>query len=75
MGAGRPPRPGRAEWVREESPGDSAVDLAIQVSSVRKDSAAAGADPMPVAVGIATIALERFLSDVGLLTTKVPTAL
>ncbi|WP_199043471.1 ROK family transcriptional regulator [Glycomyces salinus] len=67
--------PAVRRWVREESPGDSAADLAIQVSSVRKGSVTAGADTMPVAVGIATIALERFLSDVGLLTTKVPTAL
>lgn len=58
--------PAVRRWVREESPGDSAADLDIQVSSERKGSAE---------VGVATIALERFLSDVGLLTTKVPTAL
>jgi hypothetical protein len=29
----------------------------------------------PVATGIATIALERFLCDVGLVTTRVPTAI
>jgi len=52
--------------VIRESPGDSAADLAIEVSTVRGNS---------VATGIATIALERFLSDVGLVTTRVPTAL
>ncbi|HEX2144977.1 MAG TPA: ROK family protein [Glycomyces sp.] len=52
--------------VIEEAPGESAADLAIEVSTVRGNS---------VATGIATIALERFLSDVGLVTTRVPTAL
>ncbi|THV33914.1 ROK family protein [Glycomyces buryatensis] len=52
--------------VLQEAPGDSAADLDIAVSSVRGGS---------VATGIATIALERFLGDVGLLTTRVPTAL
>jgi predicted NBD/HSP70 family sugar kinase len=52
--------------VLAEAPGDSAADLAIEVSTVRGNS---------VATGIATIALERFLSDVGLVTTRVPTAL
>lgn len=52
--------------VRQEAPGDSAADLAIAVSTVRGNS---------VATGIATIALERFLGDVGLVTTRVPTAL
>jgi predicted NBD/HSP70 family sugar kinase len=52
--------------VLEESPGDAAAGLAIEVSTVRGNS---------VATGIATIALERFLGDVGLVTTRVPTAL
>ncbi|GAA1687960.1 ROK family transcriptional regulator [Glycomyces endophyticus] len=52
--------------VVEEAPGDSAADLEVEVSTVRGNS---------VATGIATIALERFLSDVGLVTTRVPTAL
>jgi predicted NBD/HSP70 family sugar kinase len=52
--------------VLEEAPGDSAEDLAIEVSTVRGNS---------VATGIATIALERFLGDVGLVTTRVPTAI
>ncbi|MFG3340207.1 ROK family protein [Glycomyces sp. NPDC048151] len=52
--------------VLEEAPGDSAADLAIEVSTVRGNS---------VATGIATIALERFLGDVGLVTTRVPTAI
>jgi predicted NBD/HSP70 family sugar kinase len=52
--------------VIEEAPGDAAADLAIEVSTVRGNS---------VATGIATIALERFLGDVGLVTTRVPTAL
>jgi predicted NBD/HSP70 family sugar kinase len=52
--------------VIEESPGDAAAGLAIEVSTVRGNS---------VATGIATIALERFLVDAGLVTTRVPTAL
>jgi predicted NBD/HSP70 family sugar kinase len=52
--------------VMEESPGNAAAGLAIEVSTVRGNS---------VATGIATIALERFLSDVGLVTTRLPTAL
>jgi predicted NBD/HSP70 family sugar kinase len=52
--------------VGEESPGDAAAGLAIEVSTVRGNS---------VATGIATIALERFLVDAGLVTTRVPTAL
>jgi predicted NBD/HSP70 family sugar kinase len=52
--------------VIEESPGAAAAGLAIEVSTVRGNS---------VATGIATIALERFLVDAGLVTTRVPTAL
>ncbi|WP_026929674.1 ROK family transcriptional regulator [Glycomyces tenuis] len=52
--------------VVEEAPGDAAAELAIEVSTVRGN---------PVATGIATIALERFLGDMGLLTSRVPTAL
>ncbi len=58
--------PAVRERVVRESPGDSAADLALEVSTVRGNS---------VATGMATIALERFLGDVGLLTTRVPTAL
>jgi predicted NBD/HSP70 family sugar kinase len=58
--------PAMRRRIVEEAPGDAAADLAIEVSTVRGNS---------VATGMATIALERFLGDVGLLTTRVPTAL
>jgi predicted NBD/HSP70 family sugar kinase len=49
--------------VRADAPGDAAVDLAIQVAAGRG------------LAGIAAIALERFLRDVGLVTTRVLPAL
>ena len=49
--------------VLDDAPGDAAVDLAIEVSS------SSGMD------GIAAIALERFMRDVGLVTTRVLPAL
>lgn len=55
----------RARLV-EQAPGRSADDLRLEVSTVRGNS---------VATGVATIALERFLADVGLLTTRIPIAL
>ncbi len=50
----------------EQAPGRAADDLRLEVSTVRGNS---------VATGVATIALERFLTDVGLLTTRIPIAL
>ncbi|WP_425956775.1 ROK family protein [Xylanimonas sp. McL0601] len=55
----------RAHLV-DQAPGRSAADMALEVSTVRGNS---------VAAGLATIALERFLADAGLLTTQLPTAL
>lgn len=55
----------RARLV-EQAPGRSADDLRLEVSTVRGNS---------VATGVASIALERFLTDVGLLTTRIPIAL
>jgi predicted NBD/HSP70 family sugar kinase len=55
----------RARLV-EQAPGRSADDLRLEVSTVRGNS---------VATGVALIALERFLADVGLLTTRLPIAL
>ncbi len=46
--------------VVEESPGDAAADLAIEISSIHD----------PGMAGIAAVALERFMRDVGLVTTK-----
>ncbi|QEO14211.1 ROK family transcriptional regulator [Agromyces intestinalis] len=54
------------EHVREQAPGRSAHDLQLVVSTVGGNS---------VATGVATIALERFLADAGLLTTQIPIAL
>jgi predicted NBD/HSP70 family sugar kinase len=49
-----------------QSPGESAQDVELEVSTVRGNS---------VAVGIATVVLERFLVDAGLLTSNIPVAL
>ncbi|WP_125776606.1 ROK family transcriptional regulator [Antribacter gilvus] len=54
------------ERLVEQAPGRSAHDLRLEVSTVRGNS---------VATGVAIIALERFLSDAGLLTSRVPIAL
>jgi predicted NBD/HSP70 family sugar kinase len=58
--------PETREHLLRESPGRSARDLTLEVSAVRGN---------PVATGVATIALERFLADAGLLTTRSPIAL
>ncbi|GAB3167802.1 ROK family transcriptional regulator [Myceligenerans halotolerans] len=55
----------RARLV-EQAPGRSADDLRLDVSTVRGN---------PVATGVGAIALERFLTDVGLLTTRIPITL
>jgi len=52
--------------LEEEAPGESATGLRLEVSTVRGNS---------VATGVAMIALERFLGDVGLVTTRMPIAL
>lgn len=52
--------------LRMQSPGRSAHDLRLEVSTVGGNS---------VATGLATIALERFLTDAGLLNTDIPIAL
>lgn len=55
----------RAE-VLAQAPGQSAVDLVLEASTERGNM---------VATGVAMTALERFLGDVGLVTTQVPVAL
>lgn len=54
------------EHVAAQSPGTSAQDLVIEMSTVKGNS---------VATGVATIALERSLADAGLITTPIPIAL
>jgi predicted NBD/HSP70 family sugar kinase len=58
--------PATRRHLREQSPGWSARDLVLEVSTVEGNS---------VATGVATTALERYLADVGLLTTQIPIAL
>ncbi len=58
--------PAVREHLREQAPGPSILDLELEISTVRGNS---------VATGIATIALERFLADAGLITTHIPLAL
>lgn len=58
--------PAVREHVREQSPGLSARDLELEMSTVKGNS---------VATGVATIALERSLADAGLITTRSPIAL
>lgn len=58
--------PAVREHVRDQSPGTSGVALELEISTVRGNS---------VATGVATIALERFLADAGLITTHIPIAL
>ncbi|MBE1876077.1 ROK family transcriptional regulator [Myceligenerans pegani] len=55
----------RARLV-DQAPGRSADDVRLEVSTVRGNM---------VATGVAAIALERFLTDVGLLTTRIPITL
>jgi predicted NBD/HSP70 family sugar kinase len=52
--------------LTEESPGGAGAAVKLEVSTVGVDS---------VATGMAMIALERFLVDAGLLTTRIPVAL
>ena len=58
--------PAARERMRDQSPGRAGAALELEVSTVRGN---------PVATGIAMIALERSLVDVGLLTTRIPVAL
>ena len=53
-------------YLLEQSPGGSASGVDLDVSTVRGNS---------VATGVATIVLERFLVDAGLLTSNIPVAL
>jgi predicted NBD/HSP70 family sugar kinase len=58
--------PATRTHLLEQSPGWSARDLVLEVSTVEGNS---------VATGVATTALERYLADAGLLTTQIPIAL
>lgn len=58
--------PETREHLRRQAPGRSGRDLTLGVSAVTGN---------PVATGIAAIALERFLADAGLLTTRTAIAL
>jgi predicted NBD/HSP70 family sugar kinase len=58
--------PATGMHLREQSPGWSARELELEVSTISRNS---------VATGVATTALERFLADAGLLTSRVPIAL
>lgn len=58
--------PAVREHVREQAPGPSGMELELEISTVKGNS---------VATGVATIALERFLADAGLITTRIPLAL
>ena len=58
--------PGTAAQLASEAPKGAAADLTLGVSTVRGNS---------VAIGMATLAFERFLGDVGLVTTRPSIAL
>ncbi|QCB94447.1 ROK family transcriptional regulator [Cellulomonas shaoxiangyii] len=58
--------PGTHAEVRAQAPRGTTADLTVGISTVRGNSAA---------IGMATLALERFLGDAGLLTTRSPLAL
>ncbi|WP_066461299.1 ROK family transcriptional regulator [Sanguibacter suarezii] len=58
--------PGTAAQLTAEAPEGAAADLTLGVSTVRGNS---------VAIGMATLAFERFLGDVGLVTTRASIAL
>lgn len=58
--------PATRRHLQEQAPGWSARDLLLEISTVEGNS---------VATGVATTALERYLADVGLLTTQIPIAL
>jgi predicted NBD/HSP70 family sugar kinase len=57
---------GTTAQLASQAPGGSAADLTVGISTVRGNS---------VAIGMATMAFERFLGDVGLVTTREPLAL
>jgi len=58
--------PATRQHLLEQSPGGSARGVELEVSTVRGNS---------VATGVATVVLERFLVDAGLLTSNIPVAL
>ncbi|MFK4805206.1 MULTISPECIES: ROK family transcriptional regulator [unclassified Microbacterium] len=58
--------PATRRHLLEQSPGASARDVELEISTVRGNS---------VATGVATVVLERFLVDAGLLTSNIPVAL
>lgn len=58
--------PGTQSEIRTQAPNGAASDLVLGISTVRGNSAA---------IGMATFAFERFLGDVGLVTTRAPLAL
>ena len=58
--------PATRQHLLEQSPGGSALSVELEVSTVRGNS---------VATGVATVVLERFLVDAGLLTSTIPVAL
>lgn len=58
--------PAVRQHVREQAPGLSGSSLELAMSTVRGNS---------VATGVATLALERYLADEGLITTRTPLAL
>ena len=58
--------PAARQHLLEQSPGGSAGGVELGISTVRGNS---------VATGMATVVLERFLVDAGLLTSNIPVAL
>jgi predicted NBD/HSP70 family sugar kinase len=58
--------PAARRHLLQQSPGGSATGVELDVSTVRGNS---------VATGVATVVLERFLVDAGLLTSTIPVAL
>ncbi|WP_243076239.1 ROK family transcriptional regulator [Microbacterium sp. SS28] len=58
--------PPTRQHLLEQAPRGSARDVEVEVSTVRGNS---------VATGVATVVLERFLVDAGLLTSNIPVAL
>jgi predicted NBD/HSP70 family sugar kinase len=58
--------PGTTQELLAQAPDGAASDLEVGISTVRGNS---------VAIGMGTLAFERFLGDVGLVTTRAPLAL
>ncbi|MBO3085989.1 ROK family transcriptional regulator [Cellulomonas fengjieae] len=58
--------PGAHSVIRTQSPNGAASDLTVGISTVRGNS---------TAIGMATVAFERFLGDVGLVTSRAPLSL